>query len=96
MPSTIEGLSIALLEAMIYKLPIIASDIPANRELLDQDDALWHTPEDINEMAECLSVATHHKDIFYRSVEKNYKRVAENYTWDKVTIKYIRHLESIR
>ncbi len=96
MPSTIEGLSIALLEAMSYKLPIIASDIPANRELLGQNDALWHTPEDINEMAESLSVATHDKDIFQRSVEQNYKHVAENYTWDKVTLKYIRHLESIR
>jgi glycosyltransferase involved in cell wall biosynthesis len=33
LPSYHEGLPIALLEAMSYNLPIIASDIPANCEL---------------------------------------------------------------
>lgn len=33
LPSTHEGLPIALLEAMSYKCPVLASDIPANKEI---------------------------------------------------------------
>lgn len=33
LPSSHEGLPIALLEAMSYKLPVIVSDIPANKEI---------------------------------------------------------------
>ena len=38
LPSSHEGLSIALLEAMSYRLPVIVSDIPANKAVgLDKD-----------------------------------------------------------
>ena len=33
LPSSHEGLPIALLEAMSYQLPVIVSDIPANKEM---------------------------------------------------------------
>ena len=54
-PSTIEGLSIVLLEAMSYKLPVIASDIDANRELLD-DDAVWVRPEKVEDISLAIEV----------------------------------------
>jgi alpha-maltose-1-phosphate synthase len=38
LPSYHEGLPIALLEAMSYDLPIIASDIPANKELIEASE----------------------------------------------------------
>jgi glycosyltransferase involved in cell wall biosynthesis len=38
LPSYHEGLPIVALEAMSYKLPILASDIPANREIADPEE----------------------------------------------------------
>jgi alpha-maltose-1-phosphate synthase len=38
LPSYHEGLPIALLEAISYNLPILASDIPANQELADENE----------------------------------------------------------
>ncbi len=94
-PSTIEGLSISLLEAMSYKLPIIASDIPANREILNDGDAFWHHPENIIGLTESLKLAANNKTNFYSAVERNYNRIKKDYTWTKVAEKYILYLESI-
>ena len=41
LPSSHEGLPIALLEAMSYQLPVIVSDIPANKEIGLSDEAYF-------------------------------------------------------
>ncbi len=41
LPSSHEGLPIALLEAMSYKVPVIVSDIPANKEVGLHDDCYF-------------------------------------------------------
>lgn len=53
MPSYHEGLPIALLEAMSYRLDVAVSDIPANRlECLESGD--FFTPGDINSLSSLL------------------------------------------
>jgi glycosyltransferase involved in cell wall biosynthesis len=42
LPSSHEGLPISILEAMSYGLPVVASDIPANRDI--QNDAIKYFP----------------------------------------------------
>jgi len=50
LPSSHEGLPIALLEAMSYKLPVITSAIPANLEVgLDED--CYHAVGDVDDLA---------------------------------------------
>jgi len=44
LPSTSEGISTVLLEAMQNKVPIIASDIAGNRELITDDVSGWLIP----------------------------------------------------
>lgn len=95
LPSTIEGLSISLLEAMSYKLPIIASNIPANKEILPEDNALWIEPENIDQLANAITKALNNPGCLDRATQSNYDFVINNYTWPQITAKYLKYLQSI-
>ncbi len=60
-PSEDEGLSIALLEAMSYGLPIVASDIPGNREALDGAGAYFRT-KDVDSLKQELAYMLNRPD----------------------------------
>ena len=87
-PSTIEGLAITLLEAMSYGRICIASDIPANKEGLE-DNALWVKAEDVDTLCEALKNADQHFERLKQDGEKNYQRIAEGFTWPKVARQYM-------
>lgn len=53
LPSSHEGLPIALLEAMSYGLPVVVSDIPANKEV-GLPAADYFPTGDVASLAECL------------------------------------------
>ena len=79
---------------MSYKLPVIASDIDANRELLD-NEAVWVRPENKEDISKAIEFCINNKDIIEAFKINNFNKVIENYTWDKVAGKYISYLESI-
>jgi glycosyltransferase involved in cell wall biosynthesis len=54
MPSLMEGLGLALLEGMIGHLPIIASDIPAMRFIIDGAGGIAVPPADTDALAKAL------------------------------------------
>lgn len=94
LPSTVEGLSIALLEAMSYKLPVIASDIPANREVLG-DNAFYVRPENEDDLSSALSgVAQCEQTALEDYTQKNYSHLIAEYTWPKIAQKYLDYLIS--
>lgn len=93
-PSTIEGLSIVLLEAMSYKLPVIASDIDANRELLG-NEAVYVKPENVEDLKNAMYYCVENYDVINEFCSLNYKNVVENYTWDRVAEKYVSYLLAI-
>lgn len=59
LPSSHEGLPIALLEAMSYRLPVITSAIPANLEV-GLSEECYHQVGDVNALAEKLGKIANH------------------------------------
>lgn len=94
LPSTIEGLSIVMMEAASYKLPFIASNIEANKEFLD-GDAIYVKPESVEDLESALSKAIEEPELLKKQISVNYQKILDKYTWDKVALKYIEYLKSI-
>lgn len=94
-PSTIEGLSISLLEAMSYSLPIIASDINANKEVLEADKALWVRPENEEDLIDAIEKSVENPCGIVLPLEYKYNYVKNNYTWEIVANQYIEYLNTI-
>ena len=94
LPSTIEGLSIVMMEAASYRLPTIASDIDANREFL-KEDAVYVKPENVQDLIDALQYAVTHPDEMEALKAVNYQKIIETYTWDKVAQRYVEYLKSI-
>jgi glycosyltransferase involved in cell wall biosynthesis len=82
-PSEIEGLSIALLEAMSYGLPCLVSDIPENKEAIG-DCGFTFRSKDVNDLKEKLSSMLKNDYNTKLTAEKAIKRVTTNYSWDSI------------
>jgi teichuronic acid biosynthesis glycosyltransferase TuaC len=54
LPTLAEGSCNALLEAMACGLPVVTSDIPANRELLGSDEGILVNPRDIGQIRQAV------------------------------------------
>jgi glycosyltransferase involved in cell wall biosynthesis len=82
LPSYHEGLPIALLEAMSYGLPVLVSDIPANKEV-DLPNDRYFRRGDVQDLREKLS-ALLEKDLSAIEREKLRQQTEEKYNWDNI------------
>jgi glycosyltransferase involved in cell wall biosynthesis len=88
LPSSHEGMPIALLEAMSYRLPVIASDIPANVEIGLSPECYFQVG-DVRELTERLNKAI--KDPA-QSINYDMKK----YNWDEIAKQVIKVYEQIK
>lgn len=88
LPSSHEGLPIAMLEALSFGLPVIASDIPANLEV-GLPEARYFPLGETNSLASRLKhVAKQYLDSETR--ERTRQWVAERYDWKKIADETLR------
>lgn len=79
LPSYIEGLSTALLEAMASRRAIICSDIPSNREIITHNEtALTFNPNSIPELEDCIRLLCNDNSLRCR-LGNNAKAIADRY-----------------
>lgn len=83
LPSDIEGMSLALLDAMGAGVCVLASDIPANREAI-ADAGFVFRHGDVCDLRRMLGLLTLRPDLRYSAAEKARARVRDNYLWDDV------------
>ncbi len=83
--SEIEGLSLSLLEAMAAGCPIIASDIPGNREGLgDPPAGLTYPVHDVPALASHLRLLVHDAELRDALAAAAQARVRSAFNWDAI------------
>ena len=85
LPSDVEGLPLAMLEAMREGIPVVASDIPAHQQLLLGGRGMLFRAGDINSCSDALSWAVHHTHEMAAMAIKAKKHIQVNYNWDQIT-----------
>lgn len=83
LPSDLEGLSLALLEAMGAGLCVLASDIPENRELVDGAGFLFR-PGDRTDLQRMLRLLMSDREIRETAGKAAKQRIREQYLWPKI------------
>ncbi len=83
MPSLMEGFGLPALEAMSNKCLVLASNIPALREICG-DAALYFNPFDVGDLTEKLK-AIHSNDTYHysKNIQKGIER-AKMFSWEKM------------
>jgi glycosyltransferase involved in cell wall biosynthesis len=82
-PSEMEGLSIALLEAMAHQTACLASDIPANREAL-ADTGFTFATKNIANLQSKLQELINKPEEIKTKAQTAYERVQKEFTWSEI------------
>lgn len=82
-PSSLEGLSIALLEAMSFGRPVLASDIPENVEVVDGVGEVFRAG-DADDLGRRLRGLLGEPDRLVDMGQRARSRIATEYDWDRV------------
>ena len=85
LPSDVEGLPLAMLEAMREGIPVVASDIPAHQQLLLGGQGMLFRAGEVESCGDALSWAVHHPQEIAAMATKAKKLVQIDYNWDRIT-----------
>jgi glycosyltransferase involved in cell wall biosynthesis len=83
-PSTMEGLSIALLEALSYGRCVLISDIPENREVAEECSPMFRS-QDVSDLRVQLERLLADPALVKQYEARARGHIAEHYSWDTVT-----------
>jgi glycosyltransferase involved in cell wall biosynthesis len=93
LPSFYEGFGLTALEAMACNTPVITSEIPAVREILD-DAALYVNPLNVNEIANAMQIILDDPALANTLQNRGLRR-SKLFSWDETALKTQSLLEGI-
>jgi glycosyltransferase involved in cell wall biosynthesis len=87
LPSELEGLPLALLEAMQEGIPVLASDIPVHKQLITKERGMLFRVGDVDSCVRSLDWAIHHPKELAVMAGNAQEYVQAYYNWDEITTK---------
>jgi glycosyltransferase involved in cell wall biosynthesis len=90
LPSDVEGLPLAMLEAMAEGVPVLGSDIPPHQQLLARDRGVLFQAGNLNSCIHSLDWALQHPSEMAAMGKKAQKYVQLNYSWERITNEVIK------
>lgn len=89
LPSNLEGLPLAMLEAMREGIPVLASDILPHQQLLEQERGVLFPTGDVDGCVNALKWALNHPNELANMAANAQRHVQRHYTWEKITAQNI-------
>ncbi|MDH3697583.1 MAG: glycosyltransferase family 4 protein [Flavobacteriaceae bacterium] len=87
-PSHIEGMSMMLLEAVAVDCPVICSDIIANKDILNETEALFFETGNYVDLAEKIKWAISNEDSMKERAENAKRKFLLEYNWKSIALQY--------
>ena len=87
-PSSIEAMSMMLLEMAAIKVPIICSNIKENRDIFNEDEVLFFNVDDPYDLKNKIEFAYNNNDTMVKLAERAYNKVLEKYLWKNIALEY--------
>jgi glycosyltransferase involved in cell wall biosynthesis len=84
LPSDIEGLSLALLDAMAAGVCVLTSDIPENLEVVDGAGFTFHHG-DQPDLVRMLDLLVHNPTLRHQAATRERERVQGQYLWQEIS-----------
>jgi len=84
-PSENEGMSLMLLEASSVGKPIVASDIPENRQVFREDEVLYFKVSDPVDMADKIAWALAHPSEMKEKADRCQERVLKDFVMSRIS-----------
>ncbi len=94
-PSFYEGFGLPILEAMASQTLVLASDIPAFREII-ADDKFLFDPLNIQEISEKISANLNMNDSQRQAILYSYWKILDAFSWKKTAEKMINIFNSFK
>ncbi|MBE8966029.1 glycosyltransferase family 4 protein [Nostocales cyanobacterium LEGE 12452] len=95
LPSDLEGLPLAMLEAMQEGIPVLASDIPPHQQLINGGRGMLFECGNLDSCINSLDWAIHHPQQLAAMAKNAQKYVQINYNWERITYENIKLYKSL-